>query len=323
MPIEEEQMRWVKSLFSLQGRQRYLCLWVCKLPCPSSLLQLIIIRRSERKLSQNRTYPKGYTEMLEQQQSQLVSGLKEMYHRLRKISAWDGPPLDESSGQALTHDILSALNLLKSRYDDSDELEVLEENCNKLQSRKFSKGANLVRRRGSMSSDSDHSHYDQPKTASSRSETPVQLKFSFFDESSNFASASSSPLTQSPAPRPKPFAQQQYPAPSPARQLPRQESTLVHDPQLYEPGWAQTLANMSCLKQAYGTTTVMHTSDFDGFTPFDAAHVQIEAYQSPSYLSQMSNANRIGGLPDISDLAQLDTMNSEFCIYMQQPEVMT
>jgi hypothetical protein len=34
--------------------------------------------------------------MLEQQQAQLVSGLKEMYQRLLKAAAWEGPLLDET-----------------------------------------------------------------------------------------------------------------------------------------------------------------------------------------------------------------------------------
>ena len=323
MPTKEEQVRWIKSMFSVQGRQRNLCLWVCTPSCRVSIDQPILTSCSERKRSQDKIYPKGYVEMLEQQQSQLVSGLKEMYHRLQKVSAWEGPSLDESSGQPLTHDILSALNLLESKHDDSGELEVFEENCDKLQSRMVSEGANFVHRRGSISSDSDHSHHDRPKTASSRNETPVQPKLSLFKESFNFPSASSSPLTQSPIPRSKPFAQQQYPAPSPARQLPLQEPTFINDPQLYSPEWAQALADMSYPEQVYRSKMAMQTGEYDTFAPFDAAHIQMEAYQFPSYPGQMSNANMIGGLPDISDLTQIDTMEFDFSTYVQQPEVMT
>ena len=263
--------------------------------------------------------------MLEQQQSQLVSRLKEMYHRLQKVSAWEGPTLDESSGQPLTHDILSALNLLESKHDDSGELEVFEESCDKLQSRMVSEGANFVHRRGSISSDSDHSHHDRPKTASSRQETPVQPKLSMFKESFNFPSASSSPLTQSPIPRSKPFAQQQYSVPSQVRQVPLQEPTFINDPQLYAPEWAQALADMSYTDQVYRAKMVAQAQagEFDTLAPFDTAHIQMEAYQFPSYPHQMSNANMIGGLPDISDLTQIDTMDFDFSTYVQQPEVMT
>ena len=47
----------------------------------------------------------------------------------------------------------------------------------------------------------------------------------------------------------------------------------------------------------------------------------MEAYQLSSYQSQMSNM--IGGLPYISDLTQIDTMDFDFSTYVQQPEVMT
>jgi hypothetical protein len=50
-----------------------------------------------------------------------VSGLQEMYQRLRKASLWEGEPLNESSGRPLTHDILAALNLLEPQEDGSNE----------------------------------------------------------------------------------------------------------------------------------------------------------------------------------------------------------
>jgi len=262
--------------------------------------------------------------MLEQQQSQLVSGLKEMYHRLQTVSAWEGPSLDESSGQPLTHDILSALNLLESKHDDSGEVEVFEENCDKLQSRMLSEGANFVHRRGSISSDSDHSHHDRPKTASSRHETPARPKLSLFKESFNFASTSPSPLTQSPIPRSKPFAQQQYPAPSPARQLPLQEPSFINDPQLYSPEWAHVLTDMTYTTDpVYRAKLAAQSAEFDSLLPLDNTQIHMEAWQFPSYPSQMSNANMIGGLPDVCDLTQIDTMDFDFSTYVQQPEVMT
>lgn len=260
--------------------------------------------------------------MLEQQQSQLVSGLKEMYHRLQKASAWEGPTLDETSGHPLTHDILSALNLLESKHDDSGELEVFEEDCDKLQSRMVSEGSSFVNRRGSLSSDSDHSHHERPKTASSRNETPVQPKLSVFKESLNFPSASSSPLTQSPIPRSKPFAQQQYPAPSPVQSLPLQEPTFINDPQLYAPEWAQHLAGISYPEQLY-RTKLAQAGEYDIFPAWDSTHVQTDGYQFPSYQGQISNGNMLGGMPDVTDLTQIDAMEFDFSTYVQQPEVMT
>jgi hypothetical protein len=42
--------------------------------------------------------------MHEQQQTRLVSELKEMYYRLQNASAWEGLSLDEIDGQPLIHD---------------------------------------------------------------------------------------------------------------------------------------------------------------------------------------------------------------------------
>lgn len=52
------------------------------------------------------------TELLLQREPQLVLGLQRMYHRLVEASAWHGPILTLVDGQPLTHDILSALNIL-------------------------------------------------------------------------------------------------------------------------------------------------------------------------------------------------------------------
>jgi hypothetical protein len=81
---------------------------------------LTIYCREGQKM-RRRNFPKGYAEMLEKQHNQLVSGLQEMYQRLRKASLWEGEPLNESSGRPLTHDILAALNLLEPQEDGSNE----------------------------------------------------------------------------------------------------------------------------------------------------------------------------------------------------------
>jgi hypothetical protein len=47
----------------------------------------------------------------------------------------------------------------------------------------------------------------------------------------------------------------------------------------------------------------------------------MDAYQFSSYQHQMSNM--IGGLPDINDLTQIESMEFDFSTYVQQPEVMT
>ncbi|KIW02917.1 uncharacterized protein PV09_05963 [Verruconis gallopava] len=75
-------------------------------------------------------------EMLEQQQSQLVSGLREMYRKLQMGETWPGAPLKESHGGfPLTHDILERLQVLHSSDSPmknevfEDDLDALQERC--------------------------------------------------------------------------------------------------------------------------------------------------------------------------------------------------
>ena len=98
--------------------------------------------------------------MLEQQQGQLVAGLQDMYKQLQSAQAWTGPALPEADGHPLTHDILAALNLLESKSDGTGEFETFEEDCHQLQSKLIADGAGFVQRRGSFTSDSDHSARD-------------------------------------------------------------------------------------------------------------------------------------------------------------------
>ena len=267
--------------------------------------------------------------MLEQQQSQLVSGLKEMYHRLQKASAWEGPSLEETSGQPLTHDILSALNLLTPKHDDSGETEaVFEEDCNKIQSRMLSNGSGFSHRRGSVSSDSEHSHHERPRTASSRRETPTQTKPSIFRESFNFPSAASSPLSNSPIPRSKQnFAPQQLAQP-PVRPSGLQHPMYTNDPHLFAPEWAQVLAMNDASPSCRAKFGVMQDAELENYA-WDIPTPQMDSYgQFPAFHTQMSNNGVIyGGLPDTCppDLSQMDNaaMDFDFMRYVQQPEVMT
>ncbi|MBA7571947.1 hypothetical protein ES708_13717 [subsurface metagenome] len=274
--------------------------------------------------------------MLEQQQGQLVSGLKEMYHRLQKASAWDGPALDESTGQPLTHDILLALDLLEPKHDDSGEHEAFEENTEKLQARMIAEGAGFAHRRGSFSSDSEHSHHDRPKI-SPRQETPVQPKPSMFKDSFNFASTASSPLTQSPIPVSKPFSPQRSLAtqPSiaarPSLQMPpttTPSSSSYADPQLYAPEWAQALQDMHEPAQPYRNKYAMQEADYDTLLNpnWDPSQLPLDSFpQFFPYSAQVGGGNPFApnGLADMSDLGPLDGMDLDFSKFVQQQEVMT
>ncbi|OTA37308.1 hypothetical protein BTJ68_03057 [Hortaea werneckii EXF-2000] len=201
-------------------------------PCSRCKADNAICVFGERKKSHDKIYPKGYVEMLEQQQGQLVSGLQEMYRRLLNAQAWTGPKLEETEGNPLTHDILKALNLLETKHDGSGDVEMFEEDCSKLQSKLVAEGAGYAHRRGSVSSDSEHSQQNGHSRSASHNNVPT--RFEPFRESFNFGTTSSpSPRLQSPVQRSRPT----FP---PAQPSPLQQSSplMADDPQFYQPEWA-------------------------------------------------------------------------------------
>lgn len=128
-------------------------------PCSRCKADNAICVFGERKKSQDKVYPKGYVEMLEQQQTQLVAGLRELYGRLQSGQGWPGQPLrEQQGGHPLTHDILERLDLLHSSGDSGSNYEGFEEDCNKMQQKLLERGAPYTHRRGSISSNSDHGH---------------------------------------------------------------------------------------------------------------------------------------------------------------------
>lgn len=146
-------------------------------PCSRCKADNAICVFGERKKSQDKVYPKGYVEMLEQQQTQLVAGLRELYSRLQKGESWPGQPLREASGgHPLTHDILERLDLLHPTSDSSSNYEGFEEDCSRMQQRLLERGAPFTRRRGSVSSDSEHGH---ASSSSSYNGTPTTRSFAF------------------------------------------------------------------------------------------------------------------------------------------------
>lgn len=327
-------------MLSMQGRQHDLCLWVRCLHSLSKHHGPMLTDCSERR-EPRKIYPKGYAEMLEQQQTQLVSGLQEMYHRLQKASAWHGTHLDESSGHPLTHDILAALNLLESKHDGSGEMEAFEENCEKLHSRLSSEGMGFPRRRGSSSSDSGHSHQGQPWAISS-SNTLVKLKPSLFTEDSSFPSATSPLPTHSSIPRSRlqPQPPQQHHVPLPIKLSSIQESTANNVPQLYAPEWAHALADSSPLEQIYRTKYAMEAPDFHSLlsSPWDPSSPQFDSSSFNSHFpashGQMGNGDSIGngignafgsinGLSGINDLGLRDTLDIDFSKFVQPQELIT
>lgn len=86
---------------------------------------------SKQEKLRNRVPPKGYAEMLEGQQMVLISGLQEMYRRLKCARLWAGPALVEFDGRPLTHEILASLNLwdpnIKELLSQEGSSEMLQE----------------------------------------------------------------------------------------------------------------------------------------------------------------------------------------------------
>lgn len=75
----------------------------------------------QRKKVHEKSYPKGYAEMLEQQQVWLVSGLQELYNRAVQGQGWPGEPLKlEPNGFPLTHDMLVRLGALNNGAEKSE-----------------------------------------------------------------------------------------------------------------------------------------------------------------------------------------------------------
>ncbi|KAF2470280.1 uncharacterized protein BDR25DRAFT_303827 [Lindgomyces ingoldianus] len=135
--------------------------------------------------------------MLEQQQAQLVAGLRELYSRLQSGQGWPGQPLREAQGgHPLTHDILERLDLLHSSSDSNSNYEGFEEDCGRMQQKLLEQGAPYTHRRGSVSSDSEHGH----SSSSSYGGTPTTKTLSFNEHFSR-NNAPPTPPMNSPFPR--------------------------------------------------------------------------------------------------------------------------
>ncbi|KAJ5162414.1 hypothetical protein N7492_007806 [Penicillium capsulatum] len=82
-------------------------------PCSRCRADNAVCVFGERKKAHDKVYPKGYVEMLEQQQVWLVNGLQELYRRSIEGEGWPGDRLKaEPNGHPLTHDLLTRLGAL-------------------------------------------------------------------------------------------------------------------------------------------------------------------------------------------------------------------
>ncbi|KAJ5594516.1 uncharacterized protein N7459_000724 [Penicillium hispanicum] len=91
-------------------------------PCSRCRADNAICVFGERKKAHDKVYPKGYVEMLEQQQAWLVNGLQELYRRTTEGEGWPGDLLKpEPNGHPLTHDLLTRLGALDHRKGERFE----------------------------------------------------------------------------------------------------------------------------------------------------------------------------------------------------------
>lgn len=141
----------------------------------------------------------SYVEMLEQQQGQLVAGLRELYRRLHSGEGWPGSPLQNSqNGHPLTHNILERLDLLHPSDETVSNYEGFEEDCARMQQRLLEGGAQYGHRRGSISSDSEH---ELSSISSLGTPSPQALSFN-----GSFAHGPQTPHTNGP------FSQHPHPS---------------------------------------------------------------------------------------------------------------
>lgn len=260
--------------------------------------------------------------MLEQQQSQLVAGLQEMYRRSLVGHEWTDSPLPEVNGQPLTHDILAALNLLDAKHDSPLDGEGFEEDCEKLQSRLLVEGAGyMAQRRGSVSSESEHSQHSFPPTRTAPNSTPIDRKPHIFRNKSDPIQNSPSPLqVNSPAiGHRQTFSPQLLQQQSPAL-LQHNSTTPLDDPQLYQPEWFLPDVTTRTQKNRYN----LQLPEFSQATPnmdkmfstdqFDLAYDQ-SFLPMPAFSQQFSNGFA-GTVPVMQDLV-LDPMDLELNRYVQ------
>jgi len=221
-------------------------------PCSRCKADNAICVFGERKKSHDKIYPKGYVEMLEQQQTQLVTGLQELYKRTVNGQGWMGSPLSESNhGNPLTHDILERLGALKQEGHGGSD--IFEENTDIIQQRLYANGAGPMQRTDSL----DGSESPRSSVFDSMSSKPL------FSES--FSLNTSFPPTP-PDNSPFPYGIQNSPTSFKAAQFaqPTPRSAALNPAALQQQSWH--LSGM----MDYSDSMTFSPADFDAPLPAHA-----------------------------------------------------
>ncbi|KAK2811407.1 hypothetical protein FQN49_008458 [Arthroderma sp. PD_2] len=189
-------------------------------PCSRCQIDNMVCEFGERKKTQDRVYPKGYVEMLEHQQVQLVSGLQELYRISSNGEPWPGAPLDEGTrGFPLTHSVLDRLGVLE-KNGVTDKYGPFEENFTKAQERLIAHGAEMQRkdssdgtsnathspsssRRMSIGDQSSSKNYmptpkrpDTPQVDGSPAQSPQQLQYIYARRQQEYHSQAQAAVAQ-------------------------------------------------------------------------------------------------------------------------------
>jgi hypothetical protein len=260
--------------------------------------------RRERKISHNNAYPKGYVEMLEQQQQQLVFGLRSLYDRLLKVSAWDGPPLQNSTGHPLTHDILQSLNLLSSKQDGGGDSETLEE-CSRFKPELIAEGSIDLHQRRSFGSDSEHSHHDHARPVYNH-DTPSYTERPSSEENCSILGVTSTPLPQNST-----TGVMFSPQPKYAHFLVNPELCLTpfsnDEARSYAPQWTLTQAEMNKPEQEHRAQNTTQEPDFDSLWSTTSWDYQLDFFNLPflPYQDLLDFPCNNGTLPEVYDLGSL------------------
>lgn len=154
-----------------------------------------LTRRREGKGLRRRNYPKGYAEMLERQQSQLVSCIQELYQRLKKAQLWEESMPDRPKDRPLTHDILAALDLLEPKDDGSGDMESFNDIVG-LSRSIHTPSTNDGPLEANDQQDNSTSHDSSPFLLPENDDTPVFVGTLALAERSAASSDASSPVDQ-------------------------------------------------------------------------------------------------------------------------------
>lgn len=138
-------------------------------------------------------YSSSYTELLLLREPQLVLGLQRMYHQLVETSAWNGPRLPLVDGQPLTHDILSALNVLDPESGSMSDTEMFDAVSENATIRSTAADSNLI---GSKTRNQDHMFNEWPTRSNDGAQpTPLRKASNTNTVSSCESSSASEPMS--------------------------------------------------------------------------------------------------------------------------------